>query len=140
MTHRINPPRPQPWRPGTALPADACDSHAHVFAPAGVYAYAEHRPYTPADDTGLAAYRVMLEGIGVEAATGHIHTARRCRTKSDLVDWIPEVVRTEAGLNQVMMLNPARLYGFDTPLSCQRAAGTAPRSEDPCPFCSSSFS
>lgn len=68
MTHRINPPRPQPRRPGTALPAGACDSHAHVFAPAGVYAYAEHRPYTPADDTGLAAYRVMLDGIGVERA------------------------------------------------------------------------
>jgi hypothetical protein len=53
-----------------------------VFTPAGVYAYAEHRLYTPADDTGLAAYRVKLEGIGVEAATGRIRTARRCRTKA----------------------------------------------------------
>jgi hypothetical protein len=35
--------------------------------------------------------------------------------EGDLVDWIAEVARTEAGLNQVMVLNPARLYGFDTP-------------------------
>jgi predicted TIM-barrel fold metal-dependent hydrolase len=51
-----------------AVPAGACDCHAHVFAPEGLYAYAEHRPYTPADNTGLAAYRAMLEGIGIGRA------------------------------------------------------------------------
>jgi 2-pyrone-4,6-dicarboxylate lactonase len=49
-------------------PRGACDCHAHVFAPAGVYPYAERRPYTPADHTGLPAYRAMLEAIGVERA------------------------------------------------------------------------
>jgi predicted TIM-barrel fold metal-dependent hydrolase len=50
------------------VPAGACDTHAHVFAPAGVYAYAEKRPYTPATDTGLPAYRRMLDAIGFERA------------------------------------------------------------------------
>jgi len=68
MTHRISPPCPRPRRPRVALPAAACDCHAHVFAPAGVYPYAERRPYTPADGTGLAAYRAMLEGIGATRA------------------------------------------------------------------------
>jgi 2-pyrone-4,6-dicarboxylate lactonase len=31
----------------------------------------------------------------------------------DLVDWLAEVVAGEAGLDQVMARNPARLYGFD---------------------------
>ncbi len=46
------------------MPAGACDTHAHVFAPAGVYPYAARRPYTPAPDTGLEAYRRMLGAIG----------------------------------------------------------------------------
>ncbi|MBO1112665.1 amidohydrolase family protein [Bordetella petrii] len=31
------------------LPAHACDSHFHIFGPADVFPYAEHRPYTPPD-------------------------------------------------------------------------------------------
>lgn len=31
------------------LPADACDSHFHVFGPAAVFPYASGRPYTPPD-------------------------------------------------------------------------------------------
>ena len=33
--------------------------------------------------------------------------------EGDLVDWLAEVVVDEAGLDQVMVRNPARLYGFD---------------------------
>lgn len=35
--------------------------------------------------------------------------------EGDLVDWLAEVVGDDAGLYQVMVLNPARLYGFDAP-------------------------
>jgi 2-pyrone-4,6-dicarboxylate lactonase len=64
MTEPARPPRPNPSRPGTMVPAGACDTHAHVFAAAGVYPYAARRPYTPAPDTGLEAYRRMLGAIG----------------------------------------------------------------------------
>jgi hypothetical protein len=35
--------------------------------------------------------------------------------EGDLVDWLAEVVADQDGLNQVMVRNPARLYGFDVP-------------------------
>ena len=65
---QIHPPRPRPRPPRVTVPAGACDAHAHVFAPAGVYAYAEKRPYTPAPGTGLATYRSMLQALGFEHA------------------------------------------------------------------------
>jgi 2-pyrone-4,6-dicarboxylate lactonase len=68
MTAQALPPRRQPSRPRVPVPPGACDTHAHVFAPAGTYPYAEKRPYTPAPDTGLAAYRRMLAAIGFERA------------------------------------------------------------------------
>ena len=68
ITAQALPPRRQPTRPRVAVPAGACDVHAHVFAPAGVYPYAAQRPYTPAPDTGLAAYRRMLGAIGFARA------------------------------------------------------------------------
>ena len=68
MTAQTLPPRRHPTGPPLAVPAGACDVHAHVFAPAGVYPYAARRPYTPAPDTGLAAYRRMLGAIGFERA------------------------------------------------------------------------
>lgn len=67
-TEPIEPPRPGPRTPRVAVPAGACDAHAHVFAPAGVYPYAERRPYTPAPGTDLAAYRRMLQALGIERA------------------------------------------------------------------------
>lgn len=67
-TAQIEPPHPNPRRPRTAVPAGACDTHAHVFARAGVYPYAERRPYTPAPGTDLAAYRKMLAALGIERA------------------------------------------------------------------------
>jgi 2-pyrone-4,6-dicarboxylate lactonase len=67
-TAQIESPHPNPRRPRAAVPAGACDTHAHVFAPRGVYPYAERRPYTPAPGTDLAAYRKMLAALGVERA------------------------------------------------------------------------
>jgi predicted TIM-barrel fold metal-dependent hydrolase len=65
---QIEAPRSR-WRvPRVAVPAGACDSHAHVFAPAGIYPYVERRPYTPAPGTGLDAYRRMLQALGIERA------------------------------------------------------------------------
>lgn len=68
MTETARPPRTTPSRPGARVPEGACDTHAHVFAPAGVYAYAARRSYTPAPDTGLEAYRRMLAAMGFERA------------------------------------------------------------------------
>jgi predicted TIM-barrel fold metal-dependent hydrolase len=67
-TEQIEPPRRRPRAPRVAVPAGACDAHAHVFAPAGVYPYADKRPYTPAPGTDLAAYRRMLQALGIERA------------------------------------------------------------------------
>ena len=64
MTAQALPPCRDPSPPRVAVPPGACDVHAHVFAPEGVYPYAAKRPYTPAPDTGLAAYRRMLGAIG----------------------------------------------------------------------------
>ncbi|MGH6916403.1 MAG: amidohydrolase family protein [Geminicoccaceae bacterium] len=168
MSHRISPPRLRPRRPGAALPAGACDCHAHVFAPAGVYPCAERRPYTPAGGTGLAAYRATLDGTGVPRAVlvhsniygpdnrattdalaemgGAFRGIALIRPQIDdgalralaavgmrgirinlefpgetvpdegnLVDWLAEVVADEAGRAQVLVRNPAPLYGFDVP-------------------------
>jgi 2-pyrone-4,6-dicarboxylate lactonase len=68
MTAPALPPRTQPTRPRVAVPPGACDVHAHVFAPEDMYRYAARRPYTPAPDTGLAAYRQMLGAIGFQRA------------------------------------------------------------------------
>ena len=68
MTEPARPPRTDPSRPRVEVPAGACDTHAHVFAPAGAYPYAERRPYTPAPETGLKRYRRMLGAIGFERA------------------------------------------------------------------------
>jgi 2-pyrone-4,6-dicarboxylate lactonase len=64
MTEPARPPRANPGRPAARVPNGACDTHAHVFAPAGIYPYAARRPYTPAPETGLEAYRRMLAAIG----------------------------------------------------------------------------
>jgi 2-pyrone-4,6-dicarboxylate lactonase len=68
MTEPARPPGTDPSRPRASVPAGACDTHAHVFAPAGRYPYAPRRPYTPAPGTGLEAHRRMLGAIGFERA------------------------------------------------------------------------
>lgn len=58
-------PDPHPRKPAYALPPLACDSHAHVCGPAGLYPYSPARIYTPPDALH-AAYRHMLDTLGVE--------------------------------------------------------------------------
>jgi len=43
------PPLAEITPPAHPLPARACDTHFHVFGPAGVFPYADARPYTPPD-------------------------------------------------------------------------------------------
>ena len=56
------PPR-EVTRPKVPPPADACDTHAHVFGPAELFPYADDRIYTP-PDAPLEKYLAMLDGIG----------------------------------------------------------------------------
>ena len=63
----LAPPDPNPRVPKVALPAGACDCHAHVFGPQTKYAYYEKRIYTPAD-TPLPQYLDLLKVLGVSRA------------------------------------------------------------------------
>ena len=49
------------------MPHNACDTHAHICGPIERYPYSERRVYTPPDAL-LAAYRHMLDTLGVERA------------------------------------------------------------------------
>src|SRR4051812_8784625 len=53
----------EPTRP--KQPPKACDTHAHVFGPAGRFPYADDRSYTP-PDAPLAKYLAMLDTVGFE--------------------------------------------------------------------------
>jgi predicted TIM-barrel fold metal-dependent hydrolase len=50
-------------RPRVPLPANACDTHAHVFGPSNRFPYAGDRSYTP-PDAPLEKYLAMLDTIG----------------------------------------------------------------------------
>ena len=56
---------PNPRKPRITMPRHACDTHAHICGPIAKYAYSERRVYTP-PDAPLAAYRHMLDTLGVE--------------------------------------------------------------------------
>jgi predicted TIM-barrel fold metal-dependent hydrolase len=56
------PPR-EVSRPKRPLPANACDTHAHVFGPGDRFPYAGDRSYTP-PDAPLEKYLAMLDAIG----------------------------------------------------------------------------
>lgn len=51
--------------PHRALPAGACDTHAHVFGPYDTFALAEPRPYSP-PAAPKADYLAMLDRMGFE--------------------------------------------------------------------------
>src|SRR5262252_4982053 len=56
------PPR-TPSRPKVLPPANACDTHAHVFGPAARFPYATDRSYTP-PDAPCEKYLAMLDTLG----------------------------------------------------------------------------
>src|ERR1700730_11402704 len=62
MIQACLPPR-EVTRPKLPPPADACDTHAHVFGPAARFPYARDRSYTP-PDAPLEKYLGMLDAIG----------------------------------------------------------------------------
>ncbi|HTH96302.1 MAG TPA: amidohydrolase family protein [Stellaceae bacterium] len=49
MTKNIPGPDPNLRKPKFVMPANACDTHCHVFGPADVFPYAPDRSYTPPD-------------------------------------------------------------------------------------------
>jgi 2-pyrone-4,6-dicarboxylate lactonase len=61
------PPDFRPRRPRIALPARACDCHAHILGPASAHPYAAERVYTPPDCL-LPEYERMLGALGLERA------------------------------------------------------------------------
>lgn len=56
-------PPAEPRPPKIATPANACDTHAHVFGPRERFPYAPDRSYTP-PDAPLAKYLAMLDTLG----------------------------------------------------------------------------
>jgi len=56
-----------PHPPRFQMPAQACDTHAHVMGPAARYDYSSARVYTPPDCLP-AQYRHLLDTLGVERA------------------------------------------------------------------------
>ena len=61
------PPDFAPRRPALALPALACDCHAHVIGPHASYPLSDERIYTPPECTEQA-YLAMLAKIGADRA------------------------------------------------------------------------
>jgi predicted TIM-barrel fold metal-dependent hydrolase len=55
---------PNPRKPAVAVPAQACDCHAHVFGPGSKYPFIPTGLYTPADALP-ADFRHMLDVIGI---------------------------------------------------------------------------
>jgi predicted TIM-barrel fold metal-dependent hydrolase len=61
------PPDFHPRSPAHALPARACDCHAHILGPRSRYPYSAQRVYTPPDCL-LEDFRRMLDALGLERA------------------------------------------------------------------------
>jgi hypothetical protein len=57
-------PNPLVSPPGFAIPADACDTHAHVIGPADRFPMVANRSYTP-PAAPEAAYLGMLDSLGM---------------------------------------------------------------------------
>lgn len=61
------PPVAKTRKPAYQLPANACDSHCHVFGPAARFPYAPERKYTP-PDAPLENLTRLHKTLGVERA------------------------------------------------------------------------
>jgi 2-pyrone-4,6-dicarboxylate lactonase len=69
----IPPPDPNPVKPRITLPPLSCDSHFHIFGPAGKFPYAPGRTFTPHDapKEGLARLHAFLgfeRGVFIQSA------------------------------------------------------------------------
>jgi predicted TIM-barrel fold metal-dependent hydrolase len=64
MTRPCLPPHAAFSRPAFAIPAGACDSHAHVFGPFARFPLADERSYTPAEHVG-ANFIAHLDRLGL---------------------------------------------------------------------------
>lgn len=60
----VQSPDPEPRPPVFAVPAGACDCHAHIY---GTYPYRERPRYEPAP-VGAPEYRTMLKALGLSRA------------------------------------------------------------------------
>ena len=67
MTKPCLGPDPNPRAPRFAVPAGACDCHAHVIGPPESYPYVPERSYTPPTAT-LEAYQSLHRVMGIERA------------------------------------------------------------------------
>ena len=67
FTPTIPGPDPNPKTPAFRLPANACDSHTHIFGPGDKYPYAEDRSYTP-PDAPLQKFRELHQTLGIGRA------------------------------------------------------------------------
>jgi 2-pyrone-4,6-dicarboxylate lactonase len=65
VTIAIAGPDPDPAAVTPALPAGACDCHAHIFGPSDRFPYADGRGYTPPDAT-LESYLALHDRLGFE--------------------------------------------------------------------------
>ncbi|MFO1413002.1 MAG: amidohydrolase family protein [Burkholderiales bacterium] len=60
-------PDPNPATPSFKAPANAVDTHCHVFGPVARFPYAASRPYTP-PEAPLAAFDALHRRIGIDRA------------------------------------------------------------------------
>jgi predicted TIM-barrel fold metal-dependent hydrolase len=78
-------PAPEEPRPPTIpTPANACDTHAHVFGPSSRFTYAATRSYTP-PDAPLEKYLHMLDTLGF-ARGGLVQGSAHGRDNSAMLD------------------------------------------------------
>ena len=60
-------PDQNPVKPSLTLPANACDSHCHIFGPANLFPYHPNRSYTP-PDAGKDTLKALHDLLGIERA------------------------------------------------------------------------
>jgi predicted TIM-barrel fold metal-dependent hydrolase len=66
-TDLIAGPDPDPITPSVTLPANACDSHCHIFGPGDLFPYHPNRSYTPPDAT-KDDLRALHDHLGISRA------------------------------------------------------------------------
>lgn len=105
-----------PSRPSRALPAGACDTHAHVFGPYDRFPFAGASNYPP-PLAPLETYLDMLDRIGADRGVliqpAPYETDTRALTDvGHLIDIFSAWVDDAAVRRSILVENPAVLYGF----------------------------